>query len=76
MSDRKLHTKHKYTKTTIQKEQWTNGDLNPGPFTIAHMRSENHTPRPFARCLSYKSLLLNLYQSFEMMISAMYHSHQ
>lgn len=31
------------------KEKWTNGDLNPGPFTIAQVRSENHTPRPFAR---------------------------
>lgn len=36
-----------YNEST--KEMWTNGDLNPGPFTCAHVRSENHTPRPFAR---------------------------
>ena len=32
------------------KNSWTNGDLNPGPFTdtATTMRSENHTPRPFA----------------------------
>ena len=42
----------KYTKKAIP-YSWTNGDLNPGPFTIAAMRSENHTPRPFARQIHY-----------------------
>lgn len=40
-------------ETKISKERWTNGDLNPGPFTCAHVRSENHTPRPFAPQLHY-----------------------